>query len=50
MSRPMTYPMGRMVVGDVETMPATEKVGQNVHPGMSHNIRYDTANAFGVVL
>jgi hypothetical protein len=24
MSRPMTYPMGRMVVGDVETMPATE--------------------------
>jgi hypothetical protein len=25
MSRPMTYPMGRMVVGDVETMPATER-------------------------
>ena len=25
MSRLMTYPMGRMVVGDVETMPATEK-------------------------
>jgi len=26
MSRPMTYPMARMVVGDVETMPATDKI------------------------